>query len=40
MYLYARPGLFEFLSKMKEHFELVLFNNASASFTHALLEEI
>jgi len=40
MYLYLRPGLFEFLDKLKDKFELVLFNNASKNFTESVLSEM
>lgn len=40
MYLYLRPGLFEFLEKVSAHFEIVLFNNGSRTFTDAVVDQI
>lgn len=40
MYLYLRPGLFEFLEKVGAHFEIVLFNNGSRAFTEAVVDQI
>jgi TFIIF-interacting CTD phosphatase-like protein len=40
MYLYLRPGLFDFLDALHDHFELVLFNTESHDYTLPLVEVI
>ncbi len=40
MYLYKRPGLYDFLDKLSEKFELILFNNTSKAFTDPIVTEI
>lgn len=40
MYLYLRPGLYDFLDVLYEKFELILFNNSSKNFTDPIVKEI
>ncbi|CDW78735.1 nli interacting factor-like phosphatase family protein [Stylonychia lemnae] len=40
MYLYVRPGLQNFLDRVSEKFELVLFNNGSQTFTQSVYQQI
>lgn len=40
MYVYLRPGLYDFLDALSENFELVLFNNSSKAFTDAVVRVI
>lgn len=40
MYLYLRPGIYDFLDTLYEKFELILFNNASKNFTEPIVKEI
>lgn len=40
MFVYLRPGLYNFLEALSENFELVLFNNSSKEFTDAIVRVI
>lgn len=40
MFLYLRPGLYDFLDSLSDHFELVLFNNGPKEFTDEIVTEI
>ena len=40
MYLYLRPGLYDFLDALYEKFELVLFNNGSMNFTGPIVNQL
>ena len=40
MYLQYRPGMYQFLEKLADKFELVLFNTASLAFTEAIVAQI
>ncbi len=40
MYLYLRPGLYDFLDEMSKHFEIVLFNDGSKVYTDEIVKQI
>ena len=40
MFLFIRPGLFEFLESLSVDFELVLFNNNTRSYTEKLVSTL
>ena len=40
MFVYLRPSLYPFLEALSEHFELVLFNTGSKSYTDSIVKLI
>jgi len=40
MWVYFRPGLYEFLDSIYENFEIVLFNNGSKAYTDSIVKMI
>jgi TFIIF-interacting CTD phosphatase-like protein len=38
MFLFLRPGLFDFLDTLYKHFELVLFNNDKKEYTEQIVK--
>lgn len=40
MFVYLRPGIYQFLDALSEHFEIVLFNNGSLEYTENIVKII